>query len=70
MHVESKNGDNVELRTLQPGLTFLRGADVCVVTDQTDPDGDIQVVNLVSGELHRYPPDNVVTPCVCKLVVL
>ena len=59
-----------QLKELNPGETYLWGANVCEVTDQKDPDGDIQVLNLSTGEIHRYPPDSIVTPCVCKITVL
>lgn len=37
---------------------------ICIKTKETDPDGDIQVVDLKTGEVHRLPPDTVVTPIV------
>lgn len=60
---------SVFLKELATGDTFSRGAHVCIVTDQIDPDGDIQVVDLATGELHRYPPDNKVTAVLCKIEV-
>lgn len=70
MKVVKKGEQMTTLAAIEPGNTFMRGAAVCVVTDQRDPDGDIQVVNLSTGELHRYPADDVVTPCTCKLDIL
>ena len=46
------------LSEVKPGTCFMRGSDIYIKTDEIDPDGDIQVVNLKDGSLHRYPSNN------------
>lgn len=54
--------DQVMIKDVKPGECFERGHGICIKTTEKDPDGDIQVVDLRSGELHHYPADDKVTP--------
>lgn len=54
--------EQVLLWEISPGECFEVGGDVCLRTSEQDPDGDIQVVNLHTGDIHRYPPDSMWTP--------
>lgn len=55
------------LSEIRAGECFMRGEELFMKTTEADPDGDIQVVNMKSGEIHRYPPDNMVEPKNMKL---
>ena len=82
-HYEDEDGQvaggnimNVEINKIQVAISdiktgdcFERGDSVCIKTNEADPDGDIQVVDLHTGVLHRYPPDNMVTPVKAMLKV-
>lgn len=56
------------LSEVKPGTCFMRGSDVYIKTDEVDPDGDIQVVNLKDGSLHRYPSNNEVYIIKARLI--
>lgn len=61
MDVEIKE-EQKQLRDLNPGDCFEDNGQVCLRTSEWDPDGDIQVVNLHTGVIHRYPPDTMFAP--------
>ena len=54
--------EQVLLSELKNGQCFERGDQICIKTNEADPDGDIITVELHTGDVHRFPPDNMVTP--------
>lgn len=68
MRVEASN-ELYNLSDLKAGSCFVRGERYYIKTTECDADGDIQVVDLNTGELHRYPPDNVITPVKAKMQI-
>lgn len=55
-----KSQGQTELSKVKPGAVFWRGEMLHIKTNEADPDGDIITVDLVTGAVHRYPPDNMV----------
>lgn len=43
------------LSSIQPGTVFVHDGDVYEKSAETDPDGDIVVMKLSDGTIHRYP---------------
>ena len=67
MKVEITTGQEL-LSEIKPGECFIRGEELFMKTTETDLDGDVQVVNMSNGEIHRYPPENMVEPKKMKII--
>ena len=59
--------ENIRIKDIKPGDNFKRGDMIFIRTNETDPDETIIVVDLETGEVHRYPPDDVVTPVEARI---
>ena len=59
MKIDRQFNDD-SLQDLQPGTAFRIGETLLMKTTETDPDGDVVCVDIHTGELHRFPADDVV----------